>query len=164
MKRVLATATALLIAAATTFAQDVRQELGDWSIVERTDNTGNGVCTLGRDAGEPRLQLVATGKDGFDGRVRLLFTTPIATSENGSIPDAEISVDRKSWTAEARWVRGGTYVSLPLGDTPSDGLALLSKGHKLTASLLGNTYTVDLAGSGVAVRAFSECIRKQETT
>ena len=164
MKRIPATATALLIAATTTFAQDVRQEFGDWSITERTDSASNGVCVLGRDAGEPRLQLVATGKDGFDGRVRLLFTAPINTGENGSIPDAKISVDRKSWTVEARWVRGGTYVSFPLGDSSSEGLGLLSKGNKLTASLLGNTYTVDLTGSGVAVRAFSECIKKQETT
>lgn len=164
MKPVSTAMAAILLFAGSAQASENRQDVGDWSVIERTDDVGNLTCILTRENGDPRLQMAAGGQEAFDGRVRLSFSTPITDGERGSIPDAGFDIDGKSWTVGARWValNNGTYLTAPLGETQSDVLLLLSKGHKLTASFLGNTFAVDLKGSQAAIKIYFECLRKAQ--
>lgn len=162
MKLRLALVAALLILSSPSLAAETRHEIGDWSLVERTDDAGSLTCILTRETGYPKLQVAAGGGAAFDGRVRLSFSGPIIDGQRGAIPDAKFDIDGKSWTVEAPWVAlgNGTYVTALLSESQSSLLPLLSRGYKLTASLLGTSYTVDLKGSGAAIKVYSGCLKK----
>ena len=73
---------------------------------------------------------------------------------------SEFTIDAKSWTRDADWQRltGGSYVTVKLEERIEPLLLLLSKGHLLTAKILDQTYSIDLVGSGKAIRTYNNCL------
>lgn len=154
-------AVGALVSVGAAMAEDVRHDVGEWSLVERTDDAGKLTCVVTREEGEPRLQLAATA-DAFKGDVRLAFAQAIVEGPSGSFPGTKVAIDKKEWTVEASWSAIGlsTYVVAPLEHSQGKILPLLSRGSTLTADIQGKSYTVSLKGSGAAIRAYVACLRK----
>lgn len=150
-----------LVVSGSAVADEARQDVGDWSLIERTDDAGKLTCILTRDEGEPRLQLAATS-DSFKGDVRLSFAEAIAEGQSGSLTATKIAIDKREWVVDATWsaIGQGTYVVAPLELVQNQILPLLSRGSTLTAEIQGNTYSVSLKGSGAAINVYFGCLRK----
>jgi len=142
-------------------AEDVRQAIGDWSLVERIDDAGKLTCIVTREEGEPRLQLAAMA-DAFGGSVRLSFAQAIAEGQNGTFPETKVTIGKRQWVVDATWsaIDQTTYVVAPLELDQNTILPLLSRGSTLTAEIQGNSYTVSLKGSGAAIAAYAGCLGK----
>ena len=154
--------------AASSYAEDSVEEVGEWKVISRPQPDGQQLCTLQSPANADGIYFFLANPRGVDeaskgiGFLSIVYPTRLIDSESDTIADVVFSVSKKArWEiSETTWQarNPGGVLSASLAQEIVALLEPFARGKSLQVDAERLTTEIPLGGSYGAVLAYKDCI------